>query len=148
MKKIFFIPMLISIVGCQKQRSTTVESSYVSELLSHTYDEVVEKMIEWKDLFTIDKLDYYTYIYSETCSHCQNIKDQVIDKALKMDNFYFVRYSKEIPIIQNTDFTLNQTDISKMGILGTPSLIEIYNKTSILNVAGEAKITKILANLD
>lgn len=149
--KMLLLPFLITLVGCQNsvQESTIFESTYSSQIASHDYIEIIDKTIKWRDLFNINQLHYYAYIYSLTCGHCQNIKDLVIDKALQIDYFYFIEFNKEeIPIIQDASTSLYKNDVDEMGILGTPSLIEIYNKTSIYNVAGEKEITKIVANLE
>lgn len=149
--KMLLFPFLITLVGCQNsvQESTIFESTYSSQIASHDYIEIIDKTIKWCDLFNVNQVHYYAYIYSLTCGHCHNIKDLVIDKALQIDYFYFIEFNKEeIPIIQDASTSLYKNDVDEMGILGTPSLIEIYNKTSIYNVAGEKEITKIVANLE
>lgn len=143
MKRLLLVSLLCSLTSCS---STTSENSFDSSLLStHDYSEVEDKTINWTDLFNIDSVQYYAYIFSYTCGHCKNIKDIVIDFALRKDNFYFIEYTKDIPIVVDVEVTLNQNDLNNIGILGTPSLLEVYNKMLIMNIAGEKEISKFIA---
>ena len=143
MKKLLSFSLLLAIVGCSN--SSITESLDYTPSFSHDYDEVGERFIAWESLFDINKDWYFGYVFSYTCGHCQNIKNEVIEYSLNHDNFYFVEYSKDIPILATVEETINQTDIQYVGILGTPSLLEVYNKVLIKNVAGEKEILKIIA---
>ena len=147
MKKTILLPLLVSLIGCNNANQSNDSSIFSSTLIDHSYDEVIDKMIEWNDLFLVNQNNYFAYIFSKTCSHCNNIKNEVIDYALTVTNFYFINFTSDIPIVTNTEPTLNQSDVKHMGILGTPTLIEIYNHTSIMNIAGEYEIVKNLAKL-
>ena len=141
LKYIFtLIPFLIS---CNF--ANTVES--VSEktiITSNYYNEVSERMIEWQDIFKQEEDFYYCYVFSETCSHCNTIKDYVIDYALRKNNMYFIEYKKDIPIMGDVSKTIESTSIETVGILGTPTLLEMFNHTLIANVAGEKDVLQKL----
>lgn len=143
MKKLLSFSLLLAIVGCSN--SSITESLDYTPSFSHDYDEVGERFITWESLFDINNDWYFVYVFSYTCGHCQNIKNEVIEYSLNHDNFYFVEYSKDIPILATVEETINQTEIQYVGILGTPSLLEVYNKVLINNVAGEKEISKIIA---
>ena len=148
MYKLLFLPLLISLTGCQSSTLSAVESeSFLSLLSEHNYDEIETKNILWDDLFDQTSDDYYVYVYSKTCSHCNNIKDTVIETALNYENFFFVNFNQDIPILESIDTTIGAKEVDDVGILGTPTLLEIYFQTLILNVAGEDQVVKKLAKL-
>lgn len=140
MKKIILIPLVMCLLSCSNNKVINIEE------VKHTYEEVNHLLMEWQDLLTKEN-NYYCYIYSIYCTHCENIKDIVINKALQIDNLYFVKYQKDIPIFKDVSNTIGAKDIESVGILGTPSLIGVDNHEVILNVAGEKKVLEILEKL-
>lgn len=135
---LLLIPLL---VACSKTEQSTSSETI---LLSHDYSEVSERMIEWKDVFMQQEDFYYCYVFSKTCSHCNAIKDYVIDYALRKNNMYFIEFNKNIPITSDVSYTIEKTRVEDIGILGTPTLLEIFNGTLIANVAGEKNILQKL----
>ena len=143
MKKLLSFSLLLTLLGCSNNTST--DTIDYTPTISHDYKEVEDKFISWDNLFKIEQAWYYVYIFSYSCGHCLNIKNEIIEYSLNHDNFYFVEFNKDIPILTNIEETINQIDIQYVGILGTPSLLEIYNKVLIGNVAGEKEILKTIA---
>ncbi len=133
------IPFLVSCTSVKE-----IESKESLVVAPHDYNEVSEKMIEWQDIFKQEDSFYYCYIFSKTCSHCNSIKDYVIDYALRKNNMYFIEYKNNIPIIGDVSKTIESTSIETVGILGTPTLLELFNHTLISNVAGEKNILQKL----
>ncbi len=112
------------------------------------YNDFFDVKIEWKNLFLPAKSQYFVYIYSQTCGHCNNIKKTVLDYVYnEKDWFYIMEYSSLIPIITNTKITIGKTKTEDIGILGTPTMLGITNKTLTLNIAGEKDILEFLEHL-
>ena len=91
-------------------------------------------------MFNQPQNEYQIYFYSLTCAHCKNLKNKVIEYALKNDNFFFIEASEKVAIVEDVSFTIGSTSISEMGILGYPSLVKIEQKVCVFNVAGESEI--------
>ena len=127
---------------------STNNSSKNSDDTKLDYSDFEELKIEWKDLFLPAKSQYFAYIYSFSCSHCEHIKEDVLDtiNTLK-DYFYLIEYSEEVPIVTNASETIGKERIEEVGILGTPTLLEISNGFLALNIAGESEITTYLSFL-
>lgn len=137
---LLLIPFLVS---CGFSNNEESESEY-SIISPHDYSEVSDKTISWENILSQEDGFYYCYVFSKTCSHCNAIKDYVIDYALHKNNMYFVEYNKDIPILADVSSTIDATSIDKIGILGTPTLLEVFNHTLISNVAGEKNILQKL----
>ena len=142
MKRLLLLPAICCLMACSQPNN----ASSLAEYIEHDYLEIKDKEIIWSDLFS--KGDhYYCYIYSEYCTHCEQIKNQVIEKALNMDNFFLIHFQKNIPVLTDISATIRETDINKMGILGTPTLIEIENQAVNQHAAGEKEVVKLLEKI-
>ena len=138
--KLIFLPCLFTLVSCQHEE-TSIDSK---EEIEHDYDEISDKEITWEEMFMIEKAQYLIYFYSPTCSHCKEIKNEIIDYALSKDNFYFLRYSDDVIIAPEIKSTIGATSIDEVAILGTPSLIEIIDGVLSSNIAGSKAILDFL----
>ena len=134
-----FLPLLT--LGCSSSMSSF---EYLSEEKIYDYEDVEHLMISWDQI--LDKDDkYFAYVYSETCGHCKEIKQVVLEKALLgKDAFYFVKYDKEIPVITNAELNIGCSSYFDLGIMGTPTLFEINNHTVISCYTGSNEILKTL----
>ena len=140
MKKIFILFVMPFLISCSTKSST-------SEIeVSHSYDEVEHLSMEWNELLTKENA-YYCYVYSIYCTHCENIKNYVIEKALLLSNLYFIKYTKTIPIIPDSEITIGQNNIENIGIMGTPTIIGVDKHEVTINVAGETKVLEIIQKL-
>ena len=142
MKIIKFMIPLLALTGCSK--NNMISQTEVSEELSYTLIE--DKTIEWDQIFDVELDDYYTYIYSPTCGHCNEIKNTVINYGLNHDDFFFVLYNKDIPVITEKDSIIGNTSIEEIGVVGTPSLFHILNGVLIENIVGSNAIIETLTN--
>ena len=142
MKRLLLLPAICCLMACSQPNN----ASSLAEYIEHDYLEIKDKEIIWSDLFSKGE-HYYCYVYSEYCTHCEQIKNQVIEKALNMDNFFFIHFQKNIPVLADISITIEETDINKMGILGTPTLIEIENWAVNQHVAGEKEVVKLLGKM-
>jgi hypothetical protein len=109
---------------------------------SHTYEEVSVFSISWEGVFSIQAFEYYIYVYSLGCSHCQALKDDVIDYALNDPRIplYFILGSADIPKGTNPDLTLGATCLDEVFIVGWPSLIEIKSGVLVKHLTGTAAV--------
>lgn len=112
--------------------------------IEHDYSEVEEYMIDWDEMFDFDLEEYFVYIYSTKCSHCVEIKNQIVEKALEEKNVYFVKSSAKV--IQKNDISssIGASFAGDISILGYPSLIKIVNGICTKNVAGKTAILSAL----
>lgn len=130
---LLLLPTLL--VGCS---SSIRPIAKMGEQNKKDYSDYEDLHLEWKNLFSPAKSQYFVYIYSFSCRHCANIKDLVLDAVEDdKDHFYLMAYSEEIPLINNVSETIGKEKIEDIGILGTPTLIEISNHHVAINIAGE-----------
>ena len=142
-----FLTLLITplLIGCQ---NTGKQDSSANGKGGFDYSDFEDVKLEWNELFSPAKSQYFAYIYSLSCGHCERIKEAVLNTVnIHKNLFYLIEYSEVIPIITNTSQTIGKEKIEEVGILGTPTLIEVSNKFIALNIAGESEITDYLSLL-
>lgn len=111
----------------------------------YEYSDFKDSHILYPLLLKMEDFEYFTYIYSEYCLHCEKIKQQICEFALSTPTpFYFLHYSNDIPITDDISTTLNQNTLSSFSILGTPTLVFIREGTIKANVCGEDLIMSFL----
>lgn len=116
-----------------------------SDLIYEDYNQLEKYQITWKDLFSQSNSEYFVYIYSLTCLHCQNIKEEVISFVISEKYpTYLIEYTKDIPISNNVEDCIGSSSYADVTIKGTPSLLQIKNGYLILNVAGSKEILSVL----
>lgn len=116
-----------------------------SDLIYEDYNQLEEYQITWKDLFSQSNSEYFVYIYSLSCLHCQNIKEEVISFVIgEKYPTYLIEYTKDIPISNNVEDCIGTSSYVEVTIKGTPSLLQIKNGYLILNVAGSKEILSVL----
>ena len=135
------IPVLI-LSGCSSKQGSTI----TSESIELSYSMVEDKHINWSSVFEIQSSDYFVYIYSSTCGHCGEIKELVISYALSHDNFFFITYSNEIPVIQDKESVIGKTKVEDIGVAGTPELFRIESHVLTENIVGSKAIFETLTN--
>ena len=111
------------------------------------YDMFQNKMIEFENLFSSEVIDYYIYIYSPNCGHCESIKQDVLEVVSLRDNIALLEFSEVIPISTSIDSTIGASNVSDISILGTPTMLEIYKNVLVQNVAGASPIINLLSTL-
>ena len=135
-----YLLLAVALSSCfsnaQPYKTSSKPSSSSNTLIELSYDDVKGKTIFWSNIFSIDSDDYYVYFFSKTCSHCQNLKQFIIEKALARGDIYFVESSDEDVFVKDVSITIGLTSIEGFGILGYPSLVEIVEKTITKNIAG------------
>lgn len=146
MRKII-VSLLVTpiLVGCQTvKKDEIIINNEETEVTQHNYFEVEDKFINWSNIFGVKIDHYFVYFYSPTCSHCSELKDWIIEEALRRENIYFCKESQLDVISQNTASSIGAKSVDQISILGYPSLIEIKDKIVVKNVAGKTKIQSAL----
>ena len=140
--KIIFLPCLFALISCQNEISLPSDSSeYNAE---HSYDEISQWEIKWADIFNQCEEEYYVYFYSPTCSHCNLIKNTIIDYALEHEGMYFIHFNEDVITAIDIQNTIGASSVDDLAILGTPSLVEIKHHVVTNNMAGTTKILTFL----
>ena len=114
---------------------------------SYDYEDIDYLTISWSEIFDVPMVDYFVYVYSPTCGHCQKIKQDILNYAIHHDNFRFVLFNKDIPVLEDVTGTIGKNTVDDIGIKGTPSLFEIYDGVLIKNIVGSTAILETLTNL-
>lgn len=142
MKKIYwFLLLTLPLTSCSNNNIFTSISDINNNIsIKHNYSEISEYKIKWKDVFFVAKPEYFVYFYSVSCSHCNEIKNAIIEYALNNQNIYFCENSKDVIISEDISNTIGISDVSKLSILGFPTLVEIKNSKLVDNIAGIDKI--------
>jgi len=137
MKRLFLNILLMAFLcfACHKKEAVNLD-----------YEIFENRFIEWGELLNQKEDAYYAYIFSYACGYCQDIKKDVLSFAYQKENFYFVVYSKEIPIIDSSISIIGEKDISKIGVVGTPTLLQIQDDKIKEYFVGSKQISEYLIN--
>ena len=109
------------------------------------YSEISHLKIVWSDIFSQSENEYFVYFYSLYCSHCNSIKNFMIEEALGGNKkIYFSQASAEHVISEQKANQTNVKMLEDLAIKGYPSIIKIVNKVVTKNVAGETAIKSLL----
>lgn len=136
--KLSFFLTTLSITSCYSKAasSTLPRTSNISTSTEITYDAVLDKTIYWDDIFSINRDEYYVYFYSQTCSHCAELKEFIISIALERKDIYFVEASFDVVYLEEIESTIGLKSIENFGIKGYPTLIRIEKGILTKNLAG------------
>ena len=139
MKKLILFPLMtMFLVSCANENKVVAEE--------HDYSDVSHLFICWDDIFEIKDRQYFVYIYSETCGHCQEIRQDIISYSLNHDSFYFIKFNSEIPIINDRNLVIGKNKVEELGIVGTPSMFLITDNIVKANYVGKKEIITTLTN--
>lgn len=131
---LILISSLFLFTSCQKEESQ-------SEYVSHSYEEVKDYFITFDTIFDLEIDFYYVYFFSYQCVHCNNIKNEMIDYALKFNDMYFCHFESSFPRCEDKNYSLvGLTNVDDICLVGTPELVKIKNKTIIDYMLGEQEI--------
>lgn len=132
----------ILLSSCSVFSSSSSQSStkQISEEINHTYSEIKNKKLTWNYLFFDAESPYFVYCYSLTCSHCNSIKNKIIEYALKVENFYFYEDSLLTKFSDDIDSTIGISSSENLAIKGFPTLLKIEQSKLTKNIYGEGSI--------
>ncbi len=115
------------------------------------YDDYEAYTIKYESLLSKNG-QYYVYFYSDTCTHCQDLKTDIFqyldsEKNKKGIRMYIFNIDKYIDsIASDTDNLIGVTDYKDIKILGTPTMIYISEKKINNSWASASTIRKQLSN--
>ena len=141
------IPLLI-LTGCGGGDSSSSSSSS-SSFPQHDYSEVAHLTITYDQSFSINENAHYVYFYQETCHNCNDLKNEVIDFALKgIVPFYFIVATEDIPSnysYQDINRTRGSSNVDDIFVKVVPQLAYIVdgkiNKNIIFNINIEEELS-------
>ncbi len=143
---LFFIPLLLT--SCNKTIVIVEDEKkdYSTQKITHNYDEIVDMKIYWSSIFSQKEDHYYVYLYSTSCTHCNSIKDAIIEYALEeTSNIYFVSSSAEHNLSETVDKYAIVDSLDELYSRGYPSLLKLEEHVVTLNLAG---VRDIIDELD
>lgn len=102
------------------------------------YDIVNEKQIQWADVLSQQEKEYIVFFYSETCSHCHEMMDEIISFASdNIEPTYFMDVGKNTIVIKPAnEIEIGVEDIKDFAIQGTPTIVEVVEGRVTANVGG------------
>lgn len=133
--KIMFI-----LTGCNDPSVSLSDTNDVEIPIEHSYSEITKFEITWDTIFEAEKSNYYVYFYSLTCSHCEDLKNFIVEQALKRQDIFFVKSSSKDQIGNEPKLSINPGILGEIWILGYPSLLKIEEKKCTKNLAGTSQI--------
>ena len=130
---------LAIVVSCSPTRDITNNKSAIEQ-----QEIVAKQQISWLEVLNQEDNHYIIFVYSETCGYCHDMMDEIIDfaKSEILPTYFINTQNNEVPIYQ--EINENIASIDELGILGTPSILEIENKVAIRNIAGIDKCLSFL----
>ena len=140
MKKLFLIPILVlSSCSYEEKEKPQYEVNVVIPV-NHDYSEVSEYELTWDSIFDGLGEKYYVYIYSSTCTHCEELKNYIIEKALDRGDIYFVKGSSKDQLTNDSKKLIGAEIPGDIYILGYPTLLQISSHKCTKNLAGTTQI--------
>lgn len=110
----------------------------------HNYNDVQKYILILDAIFDVDSDSYYVYFYSLTCSHCQELKDFIIEKGLERQDIYFIQSSANDQFTTDPNLVINAENPGDIYILGYPTMLKIENKKVTKNLVGNDEIIQEL----
>lgn len=127
---------MVPLIGCDTTDGTT---TMTAPLNTYEYSDFAEDHITVRDQqLMMPEITYYVYYYGYSCTHCQEIKSQVLGIAAELENdtLYFVTVSSTADIGEGA------------GVARTPTLLKIVNGAVAGHYEGESQIMPVLEGLD
>lgn len=133
MKKLsfLFIPLLLC--------SCTLQKTY-------HYVDAIDRYISYYDVFYQKHNQYYIYIYSSFCGHCRELESDIVYYAINHDNFFLLEYTNKIKTGSNYYESIGVHEMEQVIIPGTPTILNIKEKTLIDILVGENNIKNFISN--
>ena len=126
-------------------------SEWSSENASKEYEIVTKQEISLENFFLQEEEDYLVFCHSDTCTHCKQIMGDVASFA--EDNIkktYFLNVSKDnnaIYRVPSDEITVGVSDLEELCYAGTPTIFEIVNGVTTVNIPGKDKCLTFLNEL-
>ena len=140
--KAILITAIFTLIAC-----ATIDSKDVYQIeediqvkTQREYEEVLDYQLLLETTFDVESENYYVYFYSLSCTHCNEIKNYIIEKALERKDIYFIKGTSKDKITTDTKKLIGAENPEDIWLLGYPSLLLISNKKCTKNLAGEQQI--------
>ena len=139
--KIKLASMIFLISGCTfNQQETSYYEQEETPEVERNYSEVSEYELTWEAIFDVNEDQYYVYVYSTTCSHCDELKNYIVEKALQREDVYFIKGTSRDQITSDSSKLIGAQKSDDVWILGYPSLLKISSQKVTKNLAGVNQI--------
>lgn len=127
---IFFGVLLL---GCSIETTTSSSSSTGLDYSQFSSLKVLDPSMQ----LNMDENSYYLYFYSESCTPCNEIKEEVLTiiSGLEADKVYFVETNSTIDIF------------SEIDVSTTPSIVHVLNHQVESIHSGKADVLEIFHTL-
>ena len=146
--KVRILPLLITAMftSCSPARSEQMSKNAFSEFKEYTHNEIF-----WPDCLKQFDSHYLVFFYSPTCSHCEEIMEDVqAFSSSNIVNLYYLNIKdqdEKIPISNDIKMTIGVSDIVDLFIAGTPTILEVIDGQVNDNVAGKEACLTLLNEL-
>ena len=130
----------VLLIGCTNSEKETNIFIHKTVSISHEYSEIKNYELSWDQIFNPILENYYVYFYSTSCSHCVELKDFIIEKALKREDIFFVKSSNRDQFTDDPNKSIGAENPGEIWILGYPSMLRFENKKCTKSFAGSDKI--------
>lgn len=110
------------------------------------YDSVRSSFIELEDVFSQKEDEYYVYFFSRNCSHCNSVKEFMIDKIIDRKGIFLVEANDKIHLTSDDGGIIGCNCIDCFAIVGYPTLVKIINHVVEKTFIGTEMIKKELTN--
>ena len=139
--KIKLASMIFLISGCTfNQQETSYYEQEETPEVERNYSDVSEYELTWEAIFDVNEDQYYVYVYSTTCSHCDELKNYIVEKALQREDVYFIKGTSRDQITSDSSKLIGAQKSDDVWILGYPSLLKISSQKVTKNLAGVNQI--------
>ena len=133
----YLILITFTLFGCQsEEKDDTVISDESEVQIEHNYEEVSDYELFWESIFDVGETNYYVYFYSLTCSHCEELKNYIVEKGLERGDIYFVKGTSKDQITNDPKKAIGAEIPVDIWILGYPTMLKISNQKCTKNLAG------------
>lgn len=138
MKKIFLLNLVL-LTSCSNISEEDIRITYLD------YPE--ELMISWGQSLIQEEKDYYLYYYSNNCGHCLEFKEEFLfSLSCFLYTMYLVNTEEYVVFDKNESDLIGISDIDKLFIPGTPTVLEIINHKVANYFIGTNEISILMNN--
>lgn len=141
---LFLIVFVLCSCSTKKLNSSSIFSTENGHQTQHDYREIQKQKVSWNSVFFLAEPQYFVYFYSPICSHCNEIKNDIIEYGLMNENFYFCESDENHKIAEDVQNTVGAKSIENFWICGYPSLCKFDKNVCTMNVSGSASIYLVL----
>ena len=146
--KLHTLPLLLAAVftSCSPSKSESTSKNAVQE-----YEIVYKQEISLSECLSQKEEQYLVFFYSDTCGHCKEIiEDVVLFATSDIMKMYFLNVTKNENKINRCpadEITTGIDRVDNLKIVGTPTIIEVEEGITTMNIAGKDDCLKFLNEL-